>query len=106
MGLISRVSSRTYRLFFNCLFIAGKSAKQADDIIIKWANQTLADNGKSASFRNFSDQTLKNSTTILQLVESIKPGSVDWDCLESGNDLENARYCLSCCRRIGARVYA
>ena len=71
---------------------AGKNAKQADDIIIKWANQTLVDNGKSRSFNNFSDQTLKDSTTILQLVESIKPSSVDWECLESGNHLENARY--------------
>jgi len=85
---------------------AGKSARQADEIIIKWANQTLADNDKTANFKNFSDQSLKNSTSILQLVESIKPGSVDWDCLENGNHLENARYCLSCCRRIGARVYA
>ena len=72
--------------------MAGKSAKQADEIIIKWANQTLADNEKTANFKNFSDQSLKNSTSILQLVESIKPGSVDWDCLENGNHLENARY--------------
>ena len=70
--------------------MAGKSAKQADEIIIKWANQTLADNEKTANFKNFSDQSLKNSTSILQLVESIKPGSVDWDCLENGNHLENA----------------
>lgn len=85
--------------------IGNANEKEADKLIVNWANQKLADTGKSSSFTSFNDKSLADSRVILDLVDAIKPGSVDLDNL-TDDDLENARYAITCCRKIGAVVYA
>jgi plastin-3 len=78
--------------------------------IIKWANQTLADAGKSSSLKNFQDSSLSDGKTILDLIDALQPGSVNYDFVKPGNDDEekeqNAKYAVSMARKIGAAVYA
>ena len=78
--------------------------KEADKIIINWCNQRITNT--SHTFKSFSDSSLSNSQAILDVVESLQPGTVNKSHLSQNSQLENARYALSCCRKIGARVYA
>jgi len=81
--------------------------------IITWANSRLEANGKAeCTIKSFQDKSLKDATPILELVDCIKPNSVDWSLVIKGKTLteeecfENAKYCVSVARKIGAPVYA
>ncbi|OXU28618.1 hypothetical protein TSAR_010923 [Trichomalopsis sarcophagae] len=80
--------------------------------IVQWVNSKLQAAGKTSSIKSFQDYTISNSKVILDLIDSIKPGSVNYDLVkEAGNDqpeekLDNAKYALSLARKCGARVYA
>lgn len=82
----------------------------SDSEIIGWVNEKLAEGGKSSSISGFKDPSIATSMPVLDLVDSIKPSSVNYDLVESGTDEEslkaNAKYAISMCRKIGARVYA
>jgi len=82
-----------------------KTSKEADDLIIGWCNRKLQSAGSDRKFHSFSDRSLSDSVTICHLINAIQPNGADLNNLGK-NELENARYALSCARRIGARVYA
>lgn len=78
--------------------------------IINWANQKLADSGKSSSLKGFQDSSLADGKTILDLIDALQPGSVNYDFVKDGSTqeekMENAKYAVSTARKIGAAVYA
>lgn len=99
------------RYTLNVLSDLGSGQKVNDDIIVKWVNQTLADAEKSTKISNFKDKEISSSLAVLELIDAIQPGSINFDLVKTGSlseddKLENAKYAISMARKIGARVYA
>jgi len=84
-----------------------ESSKNAEKIILEWANNRLA---KSAKFSGFGDSNLSDSIILIKLIEKIKPTLVDWKIVSEGQSpedkLANARYAIGIARKMGAKVYA
>ncbi|XP_053618782.1 plastin-2 [Plodia interpunctella] len=78
--------------------------------IVQWVNNKLAGAGKTSSIRSFQDEVLADGKVVLDLIDAIKPGSINYDLvLPGGNEeenLANAKYAISMSRRCGGRVYA
>uniref|UniRef100_A0A8D3BUZ0 Plastin-3 n=1 Tax=Scophthalmus maximus TaxID=52904 RepID=A0A8D3BUZ0_SCOMX len=99
------------RYTLNVLEGLGDGHKVNDDIIVKWVNKTLAEAGKSTKISSFKDKEISSSLAVLELIDAIQPGSINYDLIKTGSlseddKLENAKYAVSMARKIGARVYA
>ncbi|KAM7397768.1 hypothetical protein PAMA_005883 [Pampus argenteus] len=99
------------RYTLNVLEELGEGEKVNDDIIVKWVNKTLAEAGKSTKISSFKDKEISSSLAVLELIDAIQPGSINYDLIKTGSlseddKLENAKYAVSMARKIGARVYA
>ncbi|XP_013862210.1 plastin-3 [Austrofundulus limnaeus] len=99
------------RYTLNVLEDLGDGAKANDDIIVKWVNQTLVEAGKSTKIQSFKDKEISSSLAVLELIDAIQPGSVNFELVKTGSlseddKLDNAKYAISMARKIGARVYA
>ncbi|XP_059506418.1 plastin-2-like isoform X1 [Stegostoma tigrinum] len=99
------------RYTLNMLEDIGGGEKVNDDIIVNWVNQTLSESGKSSSITSFKDKEISSSLPVLDLIDAIQPGSVNYDLVKTGDltdeeKLQNAKYAISMARKIGTRVYA
>ncbi|XP_065412864.1 plastin-3 isoform X4 [Chrysemys picta bellii] len=99
------------RYTLNVLEDLGDGQKANDDIIVNWVNRTLREAGKSTSIQSFKDKTISTSLAVVDLIDAIQPGCVNYDLVKTGDLSEddkqnNAMYAVSMARRIGARVYA
>ncbi|KAL5480026.1 hypothetical protein EMCRGX_G023641 [Ephydatia muelleri] len=90
--------------------LAGSSKPISDAEIVEWVNTSLAAGGKTTSISSFKDPSIANSLPVLDLVDTIKPGSINYELVNKGTGEEdlkqNAKYAISMCRKVGARVYA
>uniref|UniRef100_T1JKQ5 Calponin-homology (CH) domain-containing protein n=1 Tax=Strigamia maritima TaxID=126957 RepID=T1JKQ5_STRMM len=70
----------------------------------------LKDAKKSTSIRNFQDSSIANARVVIDLIDAIKPGTINYDLLKDENssddNMANAKYAISMARKIGARIYA
>lgn len=70
----------------------------------------LASAGKQRQITSFSDPTISDSKVLLDLIDAIKSGSVNYDHVKHGANeeekLSNAKLAISTGRKIGARFYA
>ncbi|XP_032773863.1 plastin-2 [Rattus rattus] len=99
------------RYTLNILEDIGGGQKVNDDIIVNWVNTTLKEAQKSSSIASFKDPKISTSLPVLDLIDAIQPGSINYDLLKTENlddeeKLNNAKYAISMARKIGARVYA
>ncbi|XP_008425771.1 plastin-3-like [Poecilia reticulata] len=99
------------RYTLNVLEELGDGEKVNDDIIVRWVNKTLAEAGKSTKISSFKDKEISSSLAVLELIDAIQPGSINFDLVKTGklsedDKLDNAKYAISMARKIGARVYA
>ncbi|KAM4727000.1 plastin-3-like [Anableps anableps] len=99
------------RYTLNVLEELGDGEKVNDDIIVNWVNKTLAEAGKSTKITSFKDKEISSSLAVLELIDAIQPGSINFELVKTGrlsedDKLENAKYAVSMARKIGARVYA
>ncbi|KAM7159723.1 plastin-3 isoform 1-T4 [Macrochelys suwanniensis] len=99
------------RYTLNVLEDLGDGQKANDDIIVNWVNRTLRDAGKSTSIQSFKDKTISSSLAVVDLIDAIQPGCINYDLVKTGDlsdddKQNNAMYAVSMARRIGARVYA
>lgn len=82
----------------------------SDRDIVEWANMKLKEAGKSSSFSSFNDSSLSTGKAIIDLVDVIRPNSINYsfvkDCENDEEKLDNAKYAISMARKIGAGVYA
>jgi len=78
--------------------------------IIQWVNTKLAGAGKKTQLRSFQDSSIASALVVVDLVDAIKPGTIDYGVLkdgsEEGDNHANAKYAISMARKIGARIYA
>lgn len=86
----------------------GKNISDAD--ILKWANSQVSKGGKSKPIRSFNDASLSNGVYLLDVLNGIKPGYVDYDLVYQNATSEeekyaNARLAISIARKIGALIW-
>lgn len=97
----------------NTLALLGSNANQnvSDSDILKWANAQVSKGGKSGTIRSFNDGSLSNSVFLLDVLNGIKPGYVDYDLVYQGANLSeeekyaNARLAISIARKLGALIW-
>jgi len=84
-----------------------------EEDLIKWANEKETECEKTHTIKNFKDKAaIKTALPIIDLIDCIKPGVVDYtQVVDKPNNtdeenLENAKYAISCGRKIGAPVFA
>ncbi|OWK00751.1 hypothetical protein Celaphus_00016527 [Cervus elaphus hippelaphus] len=122
MRRLNREASRPAHLLTACLSISllrgislgneiGGGQKVNDDTIVNWVNETLKEAEKNSSISSFKDPKISTSLPVLDLIDAIQPGSINYDLLKTENldeeeKLNNAKYAISMARKIGARVYA
>merc|ERR1712071_195403 len=78
--------------------------------IVDWVNKKLARGQKQTSIRNFQDSSIADARVVIDLIDCIKPGTINYELLRTGgtdeDNLANAKYAISMARKVGARVYA
>lgn len=56
--------------------------------IVAWVNSKLQAAGKTTSLKSFQDAATADGKIVIDLVDSIKPGSVNYDLVKSGGSEE------------------
>ncbi|XP_014666358.1 PREDICTED: plastin-1-like [Priapulus caudatus] len=78
--------------------------------IIVWVNNKLKSSNKKSCITSFQDPSIGNARVVIDLVDAIKPGSINYDVVRSGlseqDRMLNAKYAISMARKTGAKVYA
>jgi len=77
-----------------------------DAQILEFVNATLRKANKSSTISSFKDSALATSMPVIDLIDAIKPGVIDYSVLTASEPLGNAKYAISMARKIGAGVYA
>jgi plastin-1 len=90
--------------------IAGKTGKEVtDQDIINWANEMAKKGGKSSSISSFKDSSLRTSHFLIDVLDAMRPGSIDQTLVTPGVDdkdaLQNAKYAISLARKFGATIF-
>lgn len=72
-----------------------KSDKPVVDIdIINWANHKLKSAGKTTKVESFKDSAIADGRVVLDLIDSISPGSVRYDLVKAPEN-DEVRYPVS-----------
>lgn len=56
--------------------------------IVAWVNNKLEAAGKTSRIRNFQDSKIGDGKVVIDLVDAIKPGSVNYDNVKTGDSVE------------------
>nr|XP_043896906.1 plastin-2-like [Solea senegalensis] len=99
------------RYTLNVLEDLGHGEVAGDELIVSWVNKTLQEGDKKSAIKSFKDPAVGTSLPVLDLIDAIQPGSVNYDLVKTGvltdeDKLDNAKYAISNARKIGAKVYA
>lgn len=87
LGLVWQMMRRNILSTMASLSKNGRDITDSD--IVKWANEQVKQGGKQSTMRSFKDPSLKNAKFFLDLLESLKPGYVDYSLVYDGrNDNE------------------
>lgn len=77
----------------------------ADSDMIKWANEMSKKGGKNSSVRSFKDPAIQSGTFLLDVLNGMKQGYVDYDLVTPGRSDEdayaNAKLSISIARKMG-----
>ncbi|KAM7287021.1 plastin-2 [Ixodes scapularis] len=90
--------------------LAGTGHPIVEKEIVDWANSKLKSAQKTTQIRNFQDPCICDAKPIVDLVDAINPGCINYSQVLPGTTLEerlaNAKYAISMARKLGARIYA
>lgn len=89
--------------------LAGGGKQVGEKEIIEWVNSKLRGADKKSSITSFQDHSIGTSRAILDLIDALRPGSVNWSFFRTETEedkMNNAKYALTTARKIGALVYA
>lgn len=59
--------------------------------IVQWVNTKLAGANKTTSLSSFQDKTISDAKVVIDLIDAIKPGTINYDLVKSGNSQEVKR---------------
>lgn len=82
LGLVWQLMRKNVVQTLASLSQNGKEVSDSD--IVRWCNETAKKGGKSSSIRSFKDPSLKDAKFWLDLLDSLKPGYVDYDLVKDG----------------------
>ncbi|KAJ3141985.1 hypothetical protein HK100_004466 [Physocladia obscura] len=90
--------------------LSGRGHEISESDIIAWANNTVKVRaGKSTSISQFKDPGLANGVFLLDLLNGIQKGVVDYSMVGPGRTEEdallNAKYAISIARKLGATIF-
>ncbi|CEF64966.1 Fimbrin [Strongyloides ratti] len=57
-----------------------------DKEIIAWVNEKLASSGKKTSIKSFQDPSISDGTVVIDLIDAISPGTINYDMVKSGGE--------------------
>lgn len=101
---------RAYTLAILQSLSANKDKPVKDSDIVDWTNEKLASAKKETSIKSFKDPSICTSHIVIDLIDAIKPGSINYTLVYKGETeeemMQNAKYALSMARKIGAHTYA
>lgn len=107
LGLVWQMMRRNILGTMAALSKNGREVTDSD--IVKWANDKVAGAGKRSTMRSFKDGALKNAHFLLDLLDSLKPGYVDYALVYEGRTEEeckaNAKLAVSIARKLGVLIY-
>lgn len=82
-----------------------------DSDMLAWANQQVTKGGKTLRVRLFKDEQISSAEWLLDILNGLKPGYVDYDLVHLGPNLTddekyaNAKLAISIARKIGALIW-
>jgi plastin-1 len=83
-----------------------------DEDMIKWANEMVKSrksSGSASQIKSFKDSVLKSGRFLLELLESVRPGTVNFELVTPGSSDEeaksNSKYAISVARKLGASIF-
>ena len=107
LGLVWQLMRRNINNTMSKLSSDGRD--MSDSQILKWAQDQVAKGGKSSTVRSFNDSSLSNAHFLLDVLNGLAPGYVDYDLVTPGNTDEdryaNARLAISIARKLGALIW-
>lgn len=107
LGLVWQLMRRNITNTMKTLSSSGRD--MSDSQILKWAQEQVTKGGKSSTVRSFKDPALSNAHFLLDVLNGIAPGYVDYDLVTPGNTEEdryaNARLAISIARKLGALIW-
>ncbi|KAK4706017.1 hypothetical protein P7C70_g179, partial [Phenoliferia sp. Uapishka_3] len=107
LGLVWQMMRRSVLATMASLGKNGKEVTDSD--IVRWANEKVKAGGKSSTMRSFKDPNLRTGHFFLDLLDSLKPGYVDYSLVYDGKDDEeckaNAKLAISIARKLGSLIF-
>lgn len=102
---------RAYTLSILSHLAKADNGKPVDEAkIVEWVNGKLKAANKTSSIRGFNDSSISTALPVIDLVDAIKSGSINYAQVLPGSTTEeklaNSKYAISMARKIGAKVYA
>lgn len=82
LGLVWQLMRKNVVQTLASLSTNGREITDSD--IVRWCNETVKKGGKTSSIRSFKDPSLKDAKFWLDLLDSLKPGYVDYDLVKDG----------------------
>lgn len=87
-----------------------KSGRDITDMeMIRWANEAVQRGDKTSKVSSFKDSSFRTGVFVCDVLNGIRPGSIDYAMVSRGTTLEdaklNAKYAISVARKIGAVIF-
>lgn len=107
LALVWQLMRRNIIETLKSLSHGGKEVTDTD--ILKWAQEQVRKGGKSSTIRSFKDSSLATGIFLLDVLNGLKPGYVDYDLVTPGRTEEeriaNAKLAISIARKLGALIF-
>lgn len=68
--------------------LANSKSPIIDKEIVAWVNTKLQNAGKTSTLRNFQDSKIADAKIVIDLVDAIKPGCINYDLVKDGGSEE------------------
>jgi len=85
----------------------GKEVTDGD--ILRWANEMVANNGKSSRIHSFKDPAIQGGHFLIDLLDAVMPGRVDYSKVLPGDTdqqcMRNAQYIITLARTGGCSLF-
>lgn len=107
LGLVWQLMRRNITTTMQNLSSSGRD--MSDSQILKWAQEQVVKGSKSTTIRSFKDPSLASAHFLLDVLNGIAPGYVNYDLVTPGKTEEeryaNARLAISIARKLGALIW-
>ena len=68
--------------------LANTGSSAVEKEIVSWVNKKLQAAGKETAIKSFQDSSISNAKVVLDLIDAIKPGSINYELVVEGVEYE------------------